>query len=364
VSELAYLPTNLACEMVVMAITKFTCPDCGTRLKSSTDQPGDVVDCPKCGASIEIPPTLEYAAAKESEAAEPTTPSDKTPFRIKAPWEYAKEWARVRFGLLLCSIAAILTVAELVTGEITDRLFRRAYTPTELYFGLVIGLLIGGFRVYSKIECRHVPRQWVSRPFLWVCVGFEAALLVVVTGTALTLAATPPGPSVEEADLPPELKQVLSPTEQAEYKKQATLIRDLQSGTPVTRDPRVRVISFGFGLATLLAGILSILWPMYLKELAATIKHQDAWDLGDRALDILGPAFLLWVLSVSIFQFMASITEVSGVYRPQGKSVTVLGLLTIQILLIRLYWRLRVALRAKSRLRKPKDKPAIGHKKG
>src|SRR4029077_16092347 len=130
----------------------------------------------------------------------------------------------------------------------------------------------------------------------------------------------------------------------------------LHSGTPVQRDPRVRVVSIGFGLAILLAGLIWILWPIYLKELAASVKDQDAWDIGDRVLDILGPAFMLWVLSVSIYQFAASVTEVSGVYRPAGKTVTIFGLLTIQVLLIRCYWRLRISLRAKSRLRKPKTR--------
>ena len=63
-------------------------------------------------------------------------------------------------------------------------------------------------------------------------------------------------------------------------------------------------------MATLLAGVISLLWPMYLKELSASVKDRGAWDAGDKILGILGPGFLLWVLSVSIYQFAASVTEV------------------------------------------------------
>ncbi len=346
-----------------MATIRFACAECGAKLKSS-GEPGSAIECPKCGADATIPGEEVAPAPEAEEVTAPEAATEEPPLRIKAPWEYAKEWARVRFGLVLCTIAAGLSIAELATGEITDRLFRRAFTPTELYIGLIIGLLIGGFRIYAKMECRHVPQQWVSRPLLWVCVGVEAALMLVITVTAITLAATPPPSPSEELPLPPELTRGLSPREQAEIRKQLGEFRDLQSGTPIQRNPQVRVVSVGFGLATLLAGLLSILWPIYLKELSASVKDQDSWQLGDRILDILGPAFLLWVLSVSIYQFMASITEVSGVYRPAGKSVTVFGLITIQALLIRIYWGLRRSLRAKSRLRKPKAKSATGRKTG
>lgn len=336
-----------------MATIRFGCPDCGIKLKSESE-PGGEVDCPKCGATVTIPgePVMTVAASRE----DPESPEAEQPLRIKAPWEYAKEWARVRVALLLCTIAAVLTIAELATGEITDRLYRRAYSSGELYAGLAIGLAIGAFRIYSKAGFRHVPRQWVSRPLLWVCVGVEGALLVVVTGSAIALASTPAPPESEGPPLPSELTRHLSPREQEELRREMRKMQDLQAGTPVQRDPRVRVVSVGYGLSVLLAGVLSIIWPIYLKELAGSIKDDDAWDLGERALDILGPAFLLWVLSVSIYQFLASVTEVSTIYRPAGKSVTVLGLLTIQVLLIRCYWRLRISLRAKSRLRKPKSR--------
>ena len=128
---------------------------------------------------------------------------------------------------------------------------------------------------------------------LWVCVGVEAALLVAITATTITLAATPPPAEPEGPDLPPELKKRISAREQAELRKEMREIRDLHSGTPVRRDPYVRVQSFAFGLAVLLAGVISIIWPIYLKELAISIKDKAAWDVGDRVLDILGPAFIL-----------------------------------------------------------------------
>ena len=211
-----------------MATPKFACPECGSRLKASIVEPGSTVDCPKCGKSITVPHSLDEAGETKSPVTEDST--DEAPFRIKAPWEYAKEWARVRFALVLCTIAAVLTSLELLTGEVTDRLFHRAYTPTEIYVGLMLGLLIGAFRIYAKCECRHVPRQWGPRPLLWVCVGVEVALLLVATATAVKLAATPPLP-VEELDLPPELKKILSPADQQEYLKHLQQSRDLLSGT-------------------------------------------------------------------------------------------------------------------------------------
>jgi hypothetical protein len=352
-----------------MATIRFACPDCGAKLKSD-GEPGAAVECPKCGASATIPgelpeplPDAEATTTETATEGPAEAPAEEPPLRIKAPWEYAKEWSRVRTGLFLCTIGAALTIAELATGEICDRLYRRAYSPAELYAGLVIGLAIGGFRIYGKTWFRHVPRQWGPRPLLWTCVGVEAALLVAVAGTAIALAATPAPPESEGPPLPAELTRNLSPRQQEELRKSLREAQDLHAGTPVQRDPRVRVVSIGFGLAILLAGLISILWPIYLKELASSVKDQDAWDIGDRVLDILGPAFMLWVLSVSIYQFAASVTEVSGVYRPAGKTVTIFGLLTIQCLLIRVYWRLRQSLRAKSRLRKPKPRPAVGRAK-
>jgi hypothetical protein len=342
-----------------MATIRFACAECGTKLKSD-GEPGGSVECPKCGATVPIPGEVADAAPDVVEVAD--APAETPTPRIKAPWEYAKEWARVRFALVLCTIAAGLTILELATGEVTDRLYRRAYTSTELYLGLFIGLLLGAFRIYSKSEFRHVPRQWVSRPLLWVCVGVEAALILTVTGTAIAVAATPPSPAEEGPALPAELTRNLSPRQQEEVRKQMREIQDLRSGTPVQRDSHARVVSVGFGLAVLLAGVLSIIWPVYLKELALSVKDKEAFDFGDRALDILGPAFLLWVLSVSIYQFLASATGYTGVYRPQGKSVTVIGLITIQVLLLRMYWRLRKSLRAKARFKKPKAKPATAKK--
>ncbi len=350
-----------------MATTRFACPDCGARLKSDGD-PGATIDCPKCGATVTIPgdPADEEEAAEEAaeeaeetdetEQPEETEQPDEPAPRIKAPWEYAAEWTRVRFGLLLCIVAAALTMAELVGGEIADRIVRRAYSPAELYAGMAIGLLVGGFRIYAKTNLRHVPRQWGPRPLLWTCVGIEGALLLVVVVTAIGIAANPPA-QTDGPELPPELARGLTPQQQAELRKALRDVRDLRTGTPVRRDPHARAVSFGFGVATLLAGVISILWPIYLKELSRSVKDDKAIDFGDKALMILGPGFLVWVLSTSIYQFFAAATDAGGVYRPHGKTVTVFGLLSIQLLLIRIYWRLRKRLRAKARLRKPKAKP-------
>ena len=75
-----------------MAQIDFTCPHCGQELNGSDDMAGQVVDCPVCNKSFQIPGGLIETEIQRPPYPPPSTNDDKgKTIRIELPPEFLAE---------------------------------------------------------------------------------------------------------------------------------------------------------------------------------------------------------------------------------------------------------------------------------
>src|SRR5262249_14722107 len=149
----------------------------------------------------------------------------------------------------------------------------------------------------------------------------------------------------------------LSAREQQAVRDAMRQVQGANQNKPVVHDPRSKAGAIGFGVTLLLSGVMAFLWPFYLRELGESVKDEAVTEMSKKVVTYIGPGFFLWVIGTTIYQFAVGVGASPYVYQPPGKTLTVVGLITVQSFLIWIYIYLRRSLRSKARVKKPKMRP-------
>jgi hypothetical protein len=228
--------------------------------------------------------------------------------------------------------------------ELLQELMPHSALRILLFGSLFLGLVVGAFRIFAKVQCRFVPGQWVPRPLLWWTVGIETGVLALTTLLGVSTALRPP--PVEPV---PFARAGLSALD-----KQDAAVKNLaviQTGNAARSGKGVRFAVFGYGVATLFAASITFLWPIYLRQLARAIKEEQIEELCVKVFKYLGPGFLVWALGVFAVQTLA-LFGIGYAEMEFGKALTLTGLLVIQVFLIQIYLKTHQALKIKAMWKK------------